>query len=280
MTLSKLTADLVSLRQTWPKDWVGIPHIFDQCLKQLQADPTVSHAGTSALVRAGQRIASLIENSCIDMAENDREPAYHSRLHTGNALVCLTALLLAQRKIDANPTSHISVAEALMMLAMVGHDALHTGGRNAFPAEFEQRSLLHIKPLLVACGVSAEDIAAVRSLILLTEPTRVKIHHQTTKETAFNIADLMWQATFIQEADILASTLPELQVQLTLDLSQEAARDNPAWSAELITPTGRRLFLENAALFSTPAAHALGLSELVKGQLATLKAESTRLPPK
>lgn len=271
MMLSKLTSDLLFLRQTWPKDWVGIPHIFDQCLKQLQADPTVSHAGTASLVRAGQRIAILIENSCTDMAENDREPAYHSRLHTGNALVSLTALLLAQREIDASPTSHISGAEALMMLAMVGHDALHTGGRNVFPTELEQRSLMHVEPLLVACGVSAEDIAAVRRLILFTEPTRVKIHHQTTKETAFNIADLMWQATFIQEADILASTLPELQEQLTLDLSQEAARDNPAWSAELLTPIGRRLFLENAALFSTPAAHALGLNDLVKDQLGALQ---------
>jgi hypothetical protein len=81
----------------------------------------------------------------------------------------------------------------------------------------------------------------------------------------------MWQATFIQEADILASSLPELQAQLTQDLSLEVTRDNPAWSAELLTPTGRRLFLENAAIFSTPAAHALGLNDLVKDQLAALQ---------
>lgn len=271
MTLLQLTADLLSLRQTWPKDWVGIPQIFDHCLKQLQAEQTLTHARTTSLVRAGQQIAILIENSCTDMAGHEREPAYHSRLHTGNALVSLAALLLVQREVDANPTSLISEAEALMMLAMVGHDALHTGGRNTFPTELEQRSLMHVEPLLVACGVSAEDIAAVRRLILLTEPTRVKIHHQTTKQTAFNIADLMWQATFIQEADILASSLPELQEQLTLDLSQEAARDNPAWSTELLTPAGRRLFLENAALFSTPAAHALGLNALVTDQLIALQ---------
>jgi hypothetical protein len=271
MTLLKLTSDLLSLRQTWPKDWVGIPQIFEQCLKQLQADQALSHAGTASLVRAGQQIAILIENSCTDMADHKREPAYHSRLHTGNALVSLAALLLAQRELDACPTSQISEAEALMMLAMVGHDALHTGGRNAFPTELEQRSLMHIEPLLVACGVRIEDIDAVRRLILLTEPTRVKTHHQTTKATAFNIADLMWQATFIQEADILASSLPELQEQLTRELSREAAADNPVWSAELVTPTGRRLFLENAALFSTPAAHALGLNDLVKDQLAALQ---------
>ena len=205
------------------------------------------------------------------MAREGREPAYHSRLHTGNALVALLALLLVQRDIDACPADHLTQAEALMLLAMVGHDALHTGGRNAFPTELEQRSLAHIEPLLVHCGVCLEDMDTVRRLILLTEPTRVKTHHQATQNTAFNIADLMWQATFIQEADILASTLPELQAQLTRDLSDEAAGDNPAWSAELLTPLGRRLFLENAALFSTPAAHKLGLNDLVKHQLAALQ---------
>ena len=271
MTLLQLTSDLLSLRRTWPKDWMGIPQIFDHCLKQLQADQNLTQASTDTLVRAGQRIAILVENSCTDMADHEREPAYHSRLHTGNALVSLAALLLAQRKIDARPMDVISKSEALMMLAMVGHDALHTGGRNAFPRELEQRSLMHIEPLLVACGVRFEDIEAVRCLIMLTEPTQVKIHHQTTKDTAFNLSDPMWQATFIQEADILASSLPELQEQLTLDLSREAARDNSAWSAELLTPTGRRQFLEHAALFSTPAAHALGLNDLVKDQLAALQ---------
>lgn len=270
MTLPQLTAELLTLRSSWQKGWSGIPHIFDQCLQRLQADQAETQSATASLVRAGQRIAILIENSCTDMAANEREPAYHSRLHTGNALVSLSALLLAQRKIDGKPVGLLCAPEALMMLAMVGHDALHTGGRNAYPTELEQRSLTHVEPLLVACGVSAPDIEAVRRLILLTEPTRVKIHHQTTQATAFDLSDLMWQATFIQEADILASSLPELQEQLTLELSQEAARDNPDWSAELLTPNGRRLFLENAALFSTPAAQAMGLNDLVKAQLAAL----------
>lgn len=270
MTLTQLTAELLSLRRNWPKDWGGIPQVFDHCLNRLQVDQTSTHTSTTSLVRAGQRIAILIENSCTEMAQNEREPAYHSRLHTGNALISLAALLLAQRKIDARSMDPLSESEALMMLAMVGHDAMHTGGRNTYPNELEQRSLTHVEPLLIACGVNEIDIATVRRLILLTEPTRVKIHHQTIQGTPFNQSDLMWQATFIQEADILASSLPELQEQLTLELSREAAHDNSAWSAELLTPKGRRQFLENAALFSTPAAQALGLNNLVKDQLAAL----------
>ena len=270
MTLTQLTEELLSLRRNWQKDWGGIPQVFDHCLKRLQVDQTSAHTGTASLVKAGQQIAILIENSCTEMAENEREPAYHSRLHTGNALISLAALLLTQREIDARSMNLLSESEALMMLAMVGHDAMHTGGRNAYPTELEQRSLTHVEPLLIACGVHEKDIATVRRLILLTEPTRVKVHHQTIQGMPFNQADLMWQATFIQEADILASSLPELQEQLTLELSREAARDNTAWSAELLTPKGRRQFLENAALFSTPAARALGLNDLVKNQLATL----------
>ena len=60
-------------------------------------------------------------------------------------------------------------------------------------------------------------------------------------------------------ADILASTLPQTSLGLTQSLATEWAPKQPEAAHQLMLPQNRLLFLEHAALFSSPAASRLGL---------------------
>jgi hypothetical protein len=267
MIEAQLVDRLCGLRASWPEYWQGVPHAFDQTLQMLRGDADGLSARTACLVEAGRRVAAFVERSGALMAEQGQEPAYHSRLHTSIALVSLGALLSAQRAIDGASETCLTHSEALMLLAMAGHDAAHTGARNAFPGELELRSVATVDPILRACDLDGADIEAVRALILLTEPRHVAGHHQRAKAHAFDVDAPVWQGVFLQEADILASVLPELQADLTALLAREWSDDHADEARELLTAEGRRHFLQYAALFSTPAARALGLNESVKNQL-------------
>jgi hypothetical protein len=78
-------------------------------------------------------------------------------------------------------------------------------------------------------------------------------------------------AVLVQEADILASTLPKTQQALTQALSREWAPTQPMAAERLLLPQNRLLFLEHAALFSSPAALMLGLDKVKGRQMSHIK---------
>jgi hypothetical protein len=111
---------------------------------------------------------------------------------------------------------------------------------------------------------------------MATDPTRVKSFHQAVRAQPFDLRQPDCMAVLAQEADILASTLPKTQQGLTEALSREWAPTQPQAADKLLLPQNRLLFLEHAALFSSPAAQWLGLDAVKGRQASRIKSQLRR----
>lgn len=278
MTLSDLQIALRELRANWPQPWPGLPRVLQNCLLQLGHAPGTPMSSSSApLLFSMQALAQDIESDGLVRHGQGLEPAYHSRLHMADALLSLTALLLETRRDQAakDPQDSRPVlahAEWLAMLAMLGHDYLHDGTVNKTPGELEWRSVRKLQPLLASHGVAAEDADIIKNLILQTDPTGVAASHQKIAGRAFSIADLDCLTVLVQEADILASSLPGVGEALTKQLAQEWALFDVPRAEQVLTAKGRLGFLRFGALFSSPASERLGLGQMRAAQIASLEA--------
>ena len=211
------------------------------------------------------------------MKKAGREPAYHSRLHTALALVSLTALLLSQRKLSLSNQGSISETEYLLMLTMLSHDIGHPGGRNSFPEEIEKTAIDLIRPILKTFGISKTDRERVEAIILRTDPRHVPSTHDIARTKAFNIEDNLWQCVLIQEADVMASALPQIGTFLTSLLAEEWGKIDRELSRQLNSLEGRVGFLERGALFSSPASYTLGIPDAIEKQLKVCSVRRQRV---
>ncbi len=269
--LASLETSLSNLRQRWPRQWPGLPLVFERCWQQLGHSPECLGRGTVAMIALGQRITQHIETDGQRRAALGAEPAYHNRLHMADALVCMTYLLLALRQLQLTSTRSARY-EALMLVTMAGHDFLHPGGRNAYPGQLENLSIQALAPVLAASKVLPADRALMRACILATDPECVPAQHRAAASRRFDLTDPVWQSVLAQEADIMASALSQTQGDLTQALSREWALSTPAGVAQaLLTAQGRLGFLQHAALFTSPAAHHLGMAQVRAAQIQTLQ---------
>lgn len=284
MTLSDLQTALRNLRATWPEPWLGLPRVLDGCLLQLgHVQGQLLGAASAPVLACMQALAQAIESDGQVRAGQGLEPAYHNRLHMADALLALTALLLETRRDRTNsaPTAHSSSHtssagpahnEWLAILAMLGHDFLHDGTVNKTPSELEWRSVRKLQPLLGAHGVAARDAEVIQHLILQTDPVGVAASHQKIAGRDFVIDDLDCLTVLVQEADILASSLPGVGQDLTQQLAQEWALFDVPRAEQVLTAKGRLGFLRFGGLFSSPASQRLGLGEMRAAQMASLEA--------
>ena len=278
MNLPVLTASLRNLRMSWTHEWPGLPVVFAACVHQLQ-EHGGSHGSpaSAALLRSGEAAAVALEQWGASLASQGYEPPYHSRLHTADTLVSLTGLLLKQRELavaSGADGSRLTAHQALVLLvAMMGHDAVHDGRRNSADLQLEPIAAAYMQEIMVEHGVSPCDARRVEQLILSTDPLCVPKQHARARKLPFEGGSLIWQSVLIEEADILASVLPEFHAELTHKLAAEWAVWDRAASDALLTPCGRLHFLTESALFSSPAAVALGLPELVQAGIKALSAD-------
>jgi hypothetical protein len=272
-TLAGLRQEFIRLRELWQQDWVGLPVIASDCVARLGVPERSRLSGNMlALSDSIARIAAAVEEDGRQRQSQSGEPAYHNRLHISDALVSLTSLLLATRVAQARALDDAaSEAELLLLLAMLGHDYLHTGRVNQFPGELESRSANALQPLMQACGVPEAMREAVAQLILMTDPTRVRDNHQSAKLAPFDLGSFACQAMLLQESDILASAMPVIGVQLTHQLAGEWALFSETMAQSLLSAKSRIGFLRDFALFSSPASHLLGIPELIEEQIRALE---------
>lgn len=120
------------------------------------------------------------------------------------------------------------------------------------------------------CGVFEEDQKAVGHLILQTDPTLVKESHQKVRGRAFDPSMLPCQTVLVQEADIMASSMPGIGDDLTLQLSDEWRSVDPSRSKSLLSRQSRIFFLKEFALFSSPASQSLGIQSVIDRQITDL----------
>ena len=268
--LTELSTVLGHLRQAWPEKWPGLPLVFERAWQQLSLGVPRTGSRAHALLAFGRSVADQVERDGAQRHAQGQEPAYHNRLHIADTLVCMTYLLKASAYLKVAGASQASVA-ALALAIMAGHDFLHPGGSNSQPSEFEARAVQDLQPLMQAAGLDEADQEQLAYCILATDPVRVKAFHLAVRSQAFDLRQRDCLAVLVQEADILASTLPQTQQGLTQALSQEWTPTQPKAAGQLLLPQNRLLFLEHAALFSSPAAGLLGLDEVKLRQVAQIK---------
>lgn len=272
MNLQQLRQTFLNLRMRWPQTWPGFEKVVDSALQQL--GHTSDQALTprfQAMHACIQDVAQKVEAFGNQQARLGKEPHYHNRLHISDTVVALTTLLLQQRAVD-HRSAHdpLSGPEWQMLLAICGHDLHHNGGFNRFTSDLEAQSLAALKPVMKHHGVWKQDQAAVGHFILQTDPSLVKAMHIQVRSAPFDLKDLSCQTVLIQEADILASALPQIGEDLTLKLSQEWAKLDTQKSQFLLSVPARVYFLREMALFSSPASQRLGIQKLVDQHMAAL----------
>ena len=273
ISLIELRATYLNLQRAWPDKWPGLPVVFDQCMNQLGWEQSLTSAlpQTFSLYHCSKELAEFIEENGKSQFDKNQEPAYHSRLHIADTIVGLTALLLAQRSVndlDMQTQSHL---EMLAMTAMLGHDLMHDGSINTYPAELESKSIHQLRPFLTEQRVNGQDIRLIEKLILMTDPAKVSLHHRSIKNIFFDIQVADCLGVLLQEADILASCFEDIGRVRTLLLAKEWSHRFPIESIRLTTPDGRLSFLKTNAQFSSPASHILGIPEIVIEQIQSIQ---------
>ena len=270
--MGTLELSLLNLRERWPHGWPGLGLVFERCMRQLgHSDRHTLPPRLQVIHTCAQELGAWLERDGSRRHRDDAEPQYHNRLHMADTLVCMTVLLLAQR--EAQPVKRLAPSrhEWLAMLAMLGHDLLHDGAVNRFPAEIESRSVQALDPLMQHHGMHEQDRQIVKHLILKTDPLCVRQAHDQIADRPFRLDDQDCLAVLVEEADILASTLAVTGIELTQQLSLEWASSNPAMSPVLLTPQGRLRFLQFGALFSSPASQWLGIPRFRQAEIDALQ---------
>jgi len=271
MNIKELQVTLLSLNDCWEQRWPGLPLFMNKCLVRLGHPSTSPMAKeTQAIHDCIQSVALLIEQDGQARASLNQEPHYHNRLHVANTLVTLTTLLLLQRQCSGDERSIPSHIEWLAMLIMLSHDLLHDGSINRQESQIEARSVAYLKPLMQQHQVDLADQHIIQMIILLTDATLVKAGHEKIKNKPFFIEDMDCLTVLIQEADILASAMPEVGPLLTKQLASEWAKINHHGMSALTTASGRIEFLRHGALFSSPASQLLGINAVKSAQLLAL----------
>ena len=282
MNIKELQATLIGLNDCWGSQWLGLPLFMSQCLVRLGYSSTLRLSpSTQAVHDCIQSVALLIEQDGQARAALNQEPDYHNRLHVANTLAALTTLLLLQRQCrgadgpnddgggDGGRSMPLHI-EWLAMLIMLSHDLLHDGSINNQTSQIEARSVAYLKPLLSQHRVDLADQHTIQMIILLTDASLVKAGHEKIKNKPFFIEDMDCLTVLIQEADILASAMPEVGPLLTKQLASEWAKINHHGMSALTTTTGRIEFLRHGALFSSPASQLLGMNAVKSAQLWAL----------
>ncbi len=273
LTLPDLRREFLRLRGLWRDQWIGLPAVAAGCMAQLgHAGDAGLDAGEQALSDCIAAVAQAIEDDGLRRSLGEGEPGYHNRLHVADTLSALTCLLLLTRhecgrSLDDRPDR----AEWLQMLAMLGHDFLHSGRVNQFPSQIEQASVDALRPLMQAAGVAHDDCHLVAELILMTDPARVREHHQQMSGEPFTPGSFGCMAMLLQESDILASVMPGIGVELTHALAGEWSRFSETMANSLLSAGSRIAFLREFARFTSPASRRLGVPEAIAAQIAALE---------
>lgn len=270
--LQGLTASLRNLRRPWPNQWPGLPLVFDRACQQLVLGNPRKGSALDRLLCFGRAVCQLAEQDGVKRHAHGQEPAYHNRLHIADTLVCMTYLLKTSAALNvAGARKPALVAMALCIMA--GHDFLHPGSSKMQPGELEARAVQDLQPLMVAAGLTLAERQVLEDCIMATSPARVKEIHLQIRTRPFDLRQTDCLAILVTEADIMASTLPQTAPSLTQCLASEWASQQPETAEKLLLPQNRLLFLERAALFSSPAACCLGINAVKLRQIKRIQHE-------
>ena len=271
-TLQDLSASLRNLRRPWPNHWPGLPLVYDRAWQELGLVSPRKGSSARRLHDFGRMVSELVEQDGVRRYTLGREPAYHNRLHIADTIVCMTYLLKTSAALNV-PGALKPATMAMALCIMAGHDFLHPGGTNTRPGEFEACAVQDLQPVMTAAGLTLVERQTLKHCIMATDPTRVKGIHLQVRTRPYDLRQTDCLTVLVLEADIMASTLPHTESSLTQSLAIEWSPQQPEAAEKLLLPESRLLFLEHAALFSSPAAILLGLNAVKLRQVKRIKCE-------
>jgi hypothetical protein len=270
--MQELSNSLRNLRRPWPNHWPGLPMVFDRVWQELGLGHPRKGSAVHRLLGFGRAVSIQIEQDGVKRHAQGQEPAYHNRLHIADTLVCMTYLLKTSGALNVAGARKPAVM-AMALCIMAGHDFLHPGGSNMHPGELEARAVQDLQPLMAAAGLTLAERQILKSCIMATDPAQVKGIHLQARTRPYDLQQTDCLSVLVIEADIMASTLPQTASSLTQSLSIEWAPQQPEAAEKLLLPQNRLLFLEHAALFSSPAACRLGLNAVKLRQVKRIEHE-------
>jgi len=203
-------------------------------------------------------------------ADADRlgEPAYHDRHHVSEAVEAM--IILTDAALEASQLSR-ELAN-LGILAMLGHDLGHDGSL-ASPGHLEAIAVSRVTDLAQTLTPVEQDV--LRQIILATAPDRVPANLARARTPQATPLDLL--AALANEADVLASLLPELGCVLTHLLAEEWQPHDAERAAQTLLFSSRGDFL---SIYAEPtlAARSLGLDECIRRQREAITPELDTMP--
>ena len=187
--------------------------------------------------------------------------AYHNHLHTLDTMLAIELLCSAATR----GSLPLLVPRHILVLTMLGHDLRHPGGANSPTRDIERMSANLVAAHARRSGLAELQIARIQDLILGTKPeTKFAMRAGAPGDLAHYL---------VGEADVMASLLPGIGLELAADLTQEFAAAGTPVAVPFGAPRARLSFLRAYATSSAPA-QALGLDRVVGRQIADLEAAS------
>jgi hypothetical protein len=189
--------------------------------------------------------------------------AYHNHLHTLDTMRAMSLLcnVAARMGLRLQATPHI------LLLAMLGHDLRHPGGSSNETRDIERASADLVAAMARDCLMPSFQIAQIVDLILSTRP-RLQVDIR-----AGGSGDLLHY--LVGEADVMASLLPGVGLDLAVDLTREMEQAGERLLLPFEEPQARLAFLNSYGGLSAPA-KALGLEDAVKAQISALRLNDSR----
>ena len=250
------------LRQSWEGDWLGLSNVLKACHAFLRAENAKFESSEAQnLMACALALSAHMELGVV----TDREPHYHNRLHTADAMCGLAILLEA---LNREGCAYSQEWMAALLLTVTAHDYLHPGGANSAPQELELRTVKALDLFFLKNPISLVWQERINHMILKTDPALVAANHDKVAGRTFAM-DLDWACVLMNEADILASATDVFGPELGAQLASEWQLKNLPLHAIVGTKQGRLGFLKSLR-FSSPGSLHLQLPQLIEQQVAHL----------
>lgn len=213
------------------------------------------------LYRTGLDVAARVEQ--------DRFPPYHNRDHAGESMLAAEALVMAQFR-----DPHDRMLQGMRLLvAMLGHDVGHPGSAPGVgePGALERASAMIVQDCMAAYDSREKSVERdlLHGIIEGTEfgdgPDRNWANHQ-----AFPERTLYTLQVLANDADILASVLPQVGMQRAQLLAQEWRQAGAPAGDVVGTWPGRLGFLQ-AVQVRSEAATRMGVPALQAAEIRALE---------
>jgi hypothetical protein len=219
------------------------------------------------------KVAADISKLAGELAD---QPTYHNPQHITEVILAAFSLGLREHL----PNSRV----AELVIAAAAHDLGHTGGVNDSPYALETRSYEIAYPVMVAAGLTAEEIERIGQMILATDfmngvpVVRENYTHLKESDHPDDSPEMMLaaQCLILTEADILFSCFSETYNELLSNLL------SVEWKKGRNLNFEERIGFLTSVRFISDSATQLGLDERRQEIINSLKEKSgvIQYPPK